>query len=245
MEKSNNLPLYVSIKEDIYNQIENGIYKDKEMLPPENELAAFYKVSRVTIRKALEELTKHGIIERQAGFGTTIKKEHKDLKLFTMVKSFTNEMKDSGQNNISTISSTISIVFADENLMNKFNCKFSEKIYNLKRVRGVNGKPIVFSDTWLRLPIDLPTDREFLFGSLYNYLISKNVVFSKFEEELEAVAPSKTMKDILNLDKDGVVLKRVRQGFDPNGQLIEYTDNYYDAKMYKYSVEVASIEKVK
>ena len=50
---------------------------------------------------------------------------------------------------------------------------------------------------------------------------------------------------ILNLDKDSAVLKRVRKGYSENDELLEYTINYYDAKLYRYSVEVASIEKVK
>lgn len=245
MRNTENLPLYLIIKEDLVNKINDGEYKTHAMLPPEKTLSDIYNVSRVTMRKALDELAKAGLIKRQAGFGTTINHNREDLKLFTMVESFTNEMKESGQSNTHTISSTISIVFADEDLMNRFNCDFSDKIYNLKRVRGSDDKPIVFSDTWLKLPIDLPTDKEFLYGSLYKYLISENIYFSKFEEELEAINPSKNMRDILKLDKDGVVLKRIRKGFDIKGNLIEYTINYYDAKLYRYTVEVASIEQTK
>ena len=51
--------------------------------------------------------------------------------------------------------------------------------------------------------------------------------------------------NILNLDKDGAVLKRIRKGYSESGVLLEYTINYYDAKLYRYSVEVASIEKVR
>ena len=154
-------------------------------------------------------------------------------------------MKDIGAEATKTFSSTISIVFADVKMMSVFNCEFSSRLYNLKRLRGVNDKAVVYSDTWLNLDVELPTTREFLFGSLYSYLISKNVLFSRFEEELEAVIPSKEMKELLNLDKDTAVLKRIRKGYDVNDKLIEYTINYYDASLYKYTVEVASIEKVK
>ena len=70
-------------------------------------------------------------------------------------------------------------------------------------------------------------------------------MFSIFEEELEAIIPSKEAKEILNLSKDVAVLKRIRKGYDVNNVLIEYTVNYYDASLYTYKVEVAQIEKVK
>ena len=203
------------------------------------------KVFVVPDIETLKDLEEEGIITRKAGFGTKINRNRNELKNFTKVKSFTSEMKDVGADETKTFSSTISIVFADAKMMELFNCEFSSRLYNLKRLRGVNDKAVVYSDTWLNLNEDLPTTREFLFGSLYNYLISKNVFFSKFEEEIKAIIPSKEMKELLNLDKDSAVLKRVRKGYDVNNKLIEYTVNYYDSSLYKYTVEVASIENVK
>ena len=243
MEYQKNKPLYLQVKEDIYNKIINNEFGDS--LPSEKELMDIYKVSRVTLRGSLGILEKEGIITRKAGFGTKINRNRNELKNFTKVQSFTNEMKDIGSESSKTFSSTISIVFADVKMMSLFNCEFSSRLYNLKRVRGVNDKAVLYSDTWLNLDIDLPTTREFLFGSLYSYLISKNVLFSRFEEELEAMLPTKELREMLNLDKDSAILKRIRKGYDVNDKLIEYTISYYDSSLYRYSVEVASIKKGK
>ena len=237
-----NIPLYIQVKNDIYNRIITNEYG--EMLPTEKELIETYKVSRVTLRKALEKLEKEKIIIRKAGFGTRINRNQSELKNFTLVKSFTNEMKETGAKNTITFSSIISIVFADKHMAEIFNCDIDTKLYNLKRVRGVGEKAIVYSDTWLNLKVDLPTTKEFLFGSLYDFLIKNDIVFSRFEEELEAIMPDKEIRLKLRLEKDGAVLKRVRKGYDVDNNLLEYTKNYYDAKFYKYTVEVASIERV-
>ena len=126
-----------------------------------------------------------------------------------------------------------------------FDYELTERLYNLKRVRGIEDKAVVYSDTWLNLNIDLPTSKEFLFGSLYDYLISNNILFSRFEEELDAIISTKELKETLNLAKDVDVLKRVIKGYEISNKLIEYTINYYDASLYTYKVEVAQIEKVK
>ncbi len=243
MDYEKNIPLYIQVKNDIYRKIENREYTN--MLPSEKLLVELYDVSRVTLRKALEVLEEEGLISRKAGFGTVINQNLSELKNFTMVKSLTNEMKEIGAKNIETFSSTISILYANKEMMDLFSCDSSKKLYNLRRLRGVNEKPIVFSNTWLNIDIDLPTSKDFLFGSLYDFLISNNVFFSRFEEELEAIMPTREYQDLLKLDKDGVILKRIRKGFDSENKLIEYTINYYDAKLYRYSVEVASIERIK
>ena len=243
MEFNKNIPLYLQIKDDIYKKIETSEYND--ILPSEKELMELYGVSRVTLRGALKLLEEQGFITRKAGFGTKVNRQQSELKNFTTVKSFTNEMKENGAASIKTFSSSMSIVFDDCKMNEVFNVSENSKLYNLKRVRGYNEKAIVYSNTWLNIPIDLPMSKEFLFGSLYDYLINNNILFTRFEEELEAMIPSKELKEKLKLEKDSAILKRIRKGYDVNDRLIEYTINYYDANLYKYKVEVAQIEKVK
>ena len=81
MVYQNNIPLYIQVKNDIYRKIENREYDN--MLPSEKELISVYDVSRVTLRKALEELEKEDIIIRKAGFGTSINRNRSEHKNFT------------------------------------------------------------------------------------------------------------------------------------------------------------------
>lgn len=64
--------LYISLKNDIMRKINEGIYKDGEAIPAERVLADQYKISRVTVRKALDSLEKEGIVRRSIGKGTTV-----------------------------------------------------------------------------------------------------------------------------------------------------------------------------
>ena len=50
------VPLYQQVKDDIRAAIESGKYKTNEKIPPEPELSAEYSVSRITVRRAVEEL---------------------------------------------------------------------------------------------------------------------------------------------------------------------------------------------
>ena len=69
MPENTFIPLYQQIKNDIKSAIEHGKYKPKEQIPTEPELSAEYSVSRVTVRRAVEELCGEGYLVKQQGSG--------------------------------------------------------------------------------------------------------------------------------------------------------------------------------
>lgn len=80
-------PLYKQLIQKIRNDIANGVYPVHSRIPSEQELCETYQVSRVTVRKALAELTQEGLINRHQGKGTfvgvpRICKDLKDVNSF-------------------------------------------------------------------------------------------------------------------------------------------------------------------
>ncbi|WP_282943523.1 GntR family transcriptional regulator [Paenibacillus sp. RC67] len=64
--------MYIQIKNDIMNQMSEGIWKPGDKLPSENELAEQFNVSRITIKNALADIVKQGLIHRIQGRGSYI-----------------------------------------------------------------------------------------------------------------------------------------------------------------------------
>ena len=60
---------YREIAEDLRNRIDAGEFGERRILPSESELSQRYEASRVTVRKALEELRTEGLIDSRQGFG--------------------------------------------------------------------------------------------------------------------------------------------------------------------------------
>lgn len=80
-------PLYKQLIQKIRNDIANGVYPVHSRIPSEQELCETYQVSRVTVRKALAELTQEGLLNRHQGKGTfvgvpRICKDLKDVNSF-------------------------------------------------------------------------------------------------------------------------------------------------------------------
>jgi len=64
---------YQAVLTDIQNKIISGLWPENSMIPTELELCEIYKVSRITIRRALDELTQTGLITRARGKGTFVR----------------------------------------------------------------------------------------------------------------------------------------------------------------------------
>ncbi len=225
-------PFYMQIRDDIKEKIENGYWKEGEMIPPEMDLAKSYGVSRVTIRAAISFLVKENYLQRIPGFGTTVLQNQPHLQNFTLIQSFTNEMKEMGLPS-KTLSAEIQIIKATPKLAEIFGINENDDLINLRRVRGAK-TPILFSDTYLLPYINIPEDNAILYGSLYEYLATQNIFFSKFDEYVSAVVLSEELSEILQMTGETPVLKRKRFSYDENYKLIEYTETFYNSTLYEY-----------
>ena len=67
---NSSVPLYAQIVDQLNHDIEDGLYSPSGRLPTEGELSKQYNVSRITIRRAVDELVSKGLVEKKQGKGT-------------------------------------------------------------------------------------------------------------------------------------------------------------------------------
>ena len=72
LDKNAQLPLYAQLMKEIKEQIQNGMYKPGSKIPTEIELANHYQVSRITVRRTIEELCAQGLLIKRQGKGTFV-----------------------------------------------------------------------------------------------------------------------------------------------------------------------------
>lgn len=74
IDRNSPLPLYSQLKTILLEEIKSGALGPGDAVPPEIVLCKRYGLSRFTVRRALEELVREGVIERQQGKGTFVSK---------------------------------------------------------------------------------------------------------------------------------------------------------------------------
>lgn len=91
-------PLYQQIYEDIKGAIESGAYQVGERIPSESELSKEYSVSRITVRRAVENLCSDGYLSKKQGRGTFVgaSRLYRRLSQSREVRSFSSMCAESG-----------------------------------------------------------------------------------------------------------------------------------------------------
>lgn len=142
MPAPKNAPLYQQIYDEIKDAIEKGVYAPKERIPSELELAEQYDVSRITVRRAVEELCSDGYLVKQQGRGTFVSTPHINRQFHaSTLQTFTALCSNNGMKAGAHVVDR-QIVPARQNEMEFFGLQKDALLLHIKRVRTADGAPI-------------------------------------------------------------------------------------------------------
>ena len=136
--KSSRVPLYLQLEAILRRQISTSELRPGDLIPSEAELGRLHRVSRITIRAALEHLVKDGLLERQAGRGTFVRAVTPED--WSCLASFTEQMLRAGRVPRTQLLK-LEILRNDPDLEETLGCARGEEIVFLERLRTVDGKP--------------------------------------------------------------------------------------------------------
>ena len=148
--------LYGRIRDELRAQIVSGIYPPHARLPSESELMARYGVSRITVRNALAELEKEGILFKLAGKGVFVSKP-KSFQSLTRLQGFAEAM--AGHEIFNEVIA-IGTVAANAEVAQKLNLPEHAAVTELQRVRYVDREPVSFDITYVAPHIGARLARE-------------------------------------------------------------------------------------
>ncbi|MBV8910699.1 MAG: GntR family transcriptional regulator, partial [Gammaproteobacteria bacterium] len=95
LDAESSLPLYQQLQRALRLAIESRVLSADDALPPERDLARELKVSRITVRKALDGLVGEGLLSRRQGSGTFVCARFE--KNFSKLTSFSEDMRARGR----------------------------------------------------------------------------------------------------------------------------------------------------
>lgn len=229
------LPLYHQIKEILRKRVNRGDFQPDELIPTEKELELQYKVSRTTIRKALQDLVTSGILYRKQGVGTFVaipKIRHNSQDLM----SFSEEMKARGfQPGAQLIS--FSREAPGDHVMKKLSLNQGENVYEIRRLRLADGNPVGIHTSYLSTQLikDLSENMLLKYGSLYQLLEENyNTSITHADESLEAILVNDEEAAILQIDPNSPLLLVARVAYYQKNTPIEFVKMVYRPDLYKY-----------
>ena len=237
LDRASPLPLYFQLRTALLEQIENGTLKPGDTLPPERELIDRYRVSRITIRQAVNSLTADGLLYRQRGLGTFVRSDRIEQELSTLT-GFSEEMMARGLNPGAKVISA-EMVDPDAAVASKLRLRPDQKAFRMVRLRLADGEPMALDIT--HCPPDLGEKllADDLQGALYTLLEEKyGVELDQGDQAIQATLADEFLAAHLGIKKGMPILQMERVVYSMDGRPVELSRTCYRADRYIYRVHL-------
>lgn len=209
-----------------------------DALPGERQLEELFGVSRITVRRAISDLVREGVLVRVKGKGTFV--SHGRVRSDLHLASFNEDMRAAGfrpSTRVITAASAVPPAAAAEHL----GLAPEEPAHQLRRLRLANAAPVSVDESWL--PPQLVPDlfAKELTGSLYGILSAAGYPVRRVEQTVEAGAALEDVAALLEIEPGAPVLVFHRRSFageDEPGTPIEYSVSTYRSDRYQLSMRL-------
>ncbi len=200
-------PKYLQVKQKIIHNIDNGSYKEKEAIPSERELITLFDVSRITVRKAIDELVNEGYLYRIHGKGTYVKGEG-DQNNLVSITSCTQDIEELGYTPRRKVLSE-EVIPADAKRRTSLNLSDADQVFRLSRIYFADEEPLNFTTTYLPYKIFPDIDLyDFSKVSLYKIIEEKyGVKITKATRTIEAVSAHGELAENLDVEENVPLLQ--------------------------------------
>ncbi|MBF0228808.1 MAG: histidine utilization repressor [Desulfamplus sp.] len=222
--------LYEQVKDYIMQHIHSGEWKPDSKIPSENQLVRELGVSRMTVNRALREMTERGLLIRIQGVGTYIA-HPKPLTALFEISSIDEEIKSRG----GVHSSEVHLLREEQaypEVAAAMEIPIGTPLYHSVIVHKNSGKPVMLADQYVN-PQSAPDyiKQDFTTITTSKYLLSV-VGLTDVEHIVEAVLPDAMTRKLLNMEPHEPCLILHRQTWD-NQRVVTHTRMTYPGSIYR------------
>jgi GntR family transcriptional regulator len=238
MLASSVLPLYAQIKEALRAKIIDGTYSAHARLPSESEMIRAFGVSRITVRQAINDLQKEGLLFKVHGKGTYVSVP-KVAQELTHLQGFGEAMTRLGHETFSQVLGLRQVKGSAE-VCERLRVPEGSAVVEIQRVRYLDREPISVDHSWLpvaigeRLQPAALRSRD-LFSLLENELGHR---LHSAEMEIDATLASTELATQLKIPHRAPVLRIERLTFATESQPLVFEHLHYRADTFKYKLKI-------
>ncbi|EPY2275334.1 trehalose operon repressor [Clostridium sporogenes] len=225
---------YLTIYNEISNEIENNKIQSGEKLSSENEMMKEYNVSRDTIRKALNLLESNGYIQKVKGKGSfviDINKFDFPVSGLTSFKELSTKMGVESN----TLVKELKLMKPDNFLMKQLNLSKNDDVWKVIRVREINNKKIILDKDFFNKKYVPLLTKDICKNSIYEYLeneLGLKISFAKKEITVQqATQEDKSYLDFENYNMIVVVKNYI---YLDDMSLFQYTESRHRPDRFKF-----------
>jgi GntR family histidine utilization transcriptional repressor len=199
-KKSQANPLYSRVKSHILEQIQKGIWGAAERIPSENALVKDLGVSKMTVNRALRELSEEGYVIRVVGVGSFVAESKVQVHPLE-VRNIAEEISERGHAHSASVEH-LAEEKANARLAEDLGLSAGGPVFHSVILHLENGEPLQLEDRYVN-PVAAPGYLQCDFTQITpNEYLSKEAPLQEVEHIVEAQMPSAYVARLLNMQPD-------------------------------------------
>ena len=235
-------PLHHQVYIVLRQQIEEGQFEGDKPLPSEHELSQIFKVSRITIRRALDRLKQEGFVSRSRGRGTFARQPKAPQAISANLRGiFENLMAMGLRTQVKLIE--FDYLPAPPLVAQKLKLSPGARVQRAVRVRYHENVPFSHLTTYLPEEIGRHCDeREMSDKPLLLLLERAGIRVSSADQSVSAKLADTIVASLLEIETGSPLLWVKRLVFDQNNRPVEYLHALYRPDVYEYQMSMSRVE---
>lgn len=243
------IPAYQRIKNAILDNIHSGKWQAGNAISTEMALAEEFGVSRMTVNRALKELSEERVLERRQGSGTFVAQQQFN-HTFVEVRNIAQDLKSANRDYEAKVVSkrAVTASMLDDELRRKFGIDESTVtahtdvngapiLYEVKIIHFADDQPIQFEERWVdakKVPEFI--EQDFTVVNTSDYLVAK-IPLESGSYTIRALAAPNEVADALQIAAQSPTLVLRRQTYSA-GQVVTFVKMWHAGDRYQFSGEL-------
>ena len=245
------VPAYQRIKNAILDNIHSGKWQAGEAISTEMALAEEFDVSRMTVNRALKELSEERVLERRQGSGTFVAQQQFN-HTFVEVRNIAQDLRSANRDYQAQVVSkrVITASMLDDELRRKFAIdsaaisgarsaadSSAAVLYEVKIIHFADAQPIQFEERWVdaqKLPEFI--EQDFSIINTSEYLIAKSPL-ERGSYTIRALAAPDDIAALLQIAPQSPTLVLRRQTYSA-GKVLTFVKMWHAGERYQFSGEL-------
>ena len=226
-------PLYVQLMQKIKNSISTGELKTGARIAAEQELCSMYGVSRITVRKAIAELEKEGILEKKQGKGTfvTVPAIHRKLHA---VNSFHDTCRMNGKKPSTRVLVSRSGIAGKQDV-DELGVAPGSRIIETVRVHFADRVPVILEENHFSMAYSYLLESD-LNGSLYNLLSECGAEPAQATHIISLKNATKQVAGLLKMEENAPVMYLHEVIYDKKGRPLHTSSQYIRGDIFSFRI---------
>lgn len=232
-------PLYYQLYSLLKTAILNGTVANGAQMPTEQQLAEAFDVSRITAKRAMDELAAEALVERRRGKGTHVIHEYKPKPVKAPLVGMLQELETMGRQ------TSVKVLLCEKksppvHIRDLMQVPEGEDVYHMIRVRSKDGEPFGYYTSWTQGLTTRITASKVKKKTRLELFREQGIDLTHVTQTISAVAADEELAQELKTEVGAPLISLTRQsysGTDPE-VMVDFMQLYYHPDRFQYRMDL-------